>query len=150
MATGAAAAAIVGTGVSIFGQLKAAKDQKRAARSAAEARRVQADEILARSEINIQELKRQAQGFKARQSAAFASSGVDIGSGAPLVAMENTNRVVMSAVENRRKEAAFRAESILRGAALSDQQAEDISKAGKLQAFGTGLSGLAQGLSLLK
>jgi len=149
MAAGAVIAA-AGVAVSVAGQLKAAKDQKRAAQAQADARRAQADEILQRSELNIQELERQAETFKERQAAAFASSGVDIGSGAPLVTLENTNRVILGTIENRRREASYRAEAALRGASISEQTGRDIEKAGQLGALGTGLAGLGQALSNLK
>jgi len=149
MAVGAIATA-AGVGLNIYGQMKAAKDQRKAASAQADARRAQADEILARNEINIKALKQEVEQFEARQAAAFAGSGVDIGSGAPLVMMENTSRAANAEIENRRRVAGYQAEAALRGAAIADQTGRNIEKNAPLQAAGTGLSALGQFLAAKK
>jgi len=143
MATGAAVAAVVGTGFSIFGQLKQAKAQKEAALAQADAKRAQAFELLERVEFNIDQLEEETEKFKGRQRAAFAASGVDVGSGVSLVQMEQVNRDLIEEIQAQREEARFKAAALEAGADVDTRLGGDISQAGRLGAIGTGLKGLS-------
>jgi len=141
MAEGAAVASIVGTGFSVFGQLKQAKAQKEAAEAQGRAKQAQAFELLRRSEFNIDQLQEEAERFKAKQRTAFAASGVDVGSGVSLVQLEQLNRDLVEEVQVQREEALFKARALEAGADVDTRLAGDIERAGNLSAFGTTLAG---------
>lgn len=141
---GAAIATIAGTGISILGQRQQAKAQQLAALQQADAKRLQAQELLKRSEINVGFLKDEVAQFQAQQITAAAASGVDVGSGLTLVQLEKSNRMLAEQINIQRSEAEFKAEALLRGADIDTQLSGDIRKAGMFGMLGTGLSGAGQ------
>ena len=142
MAEGAAIAAIAATGISIFGQAQKSKAEGQALAAEADAKRVQAKELLNRTEINIGALKEEARLMKAKQTAAFGAAGVDVGSGAPLVQAEALNEQLVKAINNERKVALYNAEALMRGAELDEETAANLKKANFFSMVGTGLGGI--------
>ena len=145
MAEAAAIAAVAGVGINILGQNAQAKAQERAALAQAEAKRLQAFEVLRRSEFNIDELEAEAKRFRGQQTAAFAKSGVDVGSGASLVQLEQLNRDLVEQVAVQREEADFKAKQLFAGADIDTKLSGDIRTAATFNMIGSGL----QGVSLL-
>lgn len=150
MATGAAVATIAGTGLSIFGQMEQSKAEGRALAQQADAKRLQAQELLNRTEINIGALKDEARQMKARQATAFAAAGVDVGSGSALVQAEALNEQLVKQINNEREAALFTAESILRGADIDMETAANLKKANFFNVLGTGLSGVGSAAGALR
>lgn len=145
MATGAAIATGVGVGLSAFGQIEQARAQKKAAQAQADAKRLQAFEVLRRSEFNIDQLEEEARRFRGQQTTAFAKAGVDVGSGASLVQLEQLNRDLVDEIESQREEARFKAQALFEGADIDTRLSGDLQTAGQIRAVGTTL----QGISLL-
>lgn len=143
MAVGAIAAA-AGTAISLYAEEKRQKAQKRAAEAQAEAKRQQAFELLARSEINIERLKKEAELFRSRQTVAIAAGGADVGSGANLLVQEQLVSDLANSIANQRREARFKSEQLFRGADIDTNLAGDIQKAGNLSLLGGALSGAGQ------
>ncbi len=143
MATGAIAATAVSTGFGIMGQIEQSKAQEKAAIEQASAKRAQAQEMLRRNEFNIDQLEQETAQFKARQTAAFAASGVDISSGSSLVKLEQLNRDLIEETQAQQEEARFKAAALEAGADVDTRLGSDIRKAGELGAIATGFRGLA-------
>lgn len=141
MAEGAAAAAIVGTGFSIFSQIEEAKAQEEAALAQATAKEAQAVELLRRNEFNIDQLQREATRFKARQLGAVVASGATIDSSVSLLQLEQTNRDLFREISAQREEALFKARALRAGADIDTRLAGDIREAGNLRAIGTAIGG---------
>ena len=147
MATGAAVAAVVGTGVTIYGQQKEAKAKARAAKKNAELKRLQALELLDRFEINSQALMAEGELLKDRQKVDLASRGIDIGSGSALSVIEETNALVARQLILDRKEAEFKAQQLRSGADMDVELAGDIRSAANIRSVGTFLSGVSSAAS---
>lgn len=148
MATGALiGVTAVSTGVQIYGQRKASRAKERAARSEAESKRQQALDLIERFEINTDVLRRRGKQFKGEQIAAFVSGGVEISSGSPLLAMEQTNRNIARSIQLDRMELDAQVDAIRRGADLDDVIAKDIAGSRGLDSFSLFMSGAARGAS---
>lgn len=141
MATGAAVAAIVGTGLIIAGQEKEAKAQARAARENAKEKRLLALELLDRFEINSQTLLLEGELVKGQQRTSFAAKGIDVGAGGALSVIEETNAIVAKQLILDKREADFKVARLRRGAEADITLAGDIRSAQRLRSAGTFLSG---------
>lgn len=141
MAAGAAAAAIVGTGVQMIGQRKQAKAQKKAAETQAAAKRTQAEEVLKRSKINIERTKGQAEDVRSKQLSAFVAGGVDISSVATVQQNLALQEDLLENIMDQEREANFVAMQLEKGADIDTRLAGDIDKSSKLSMIGQGISG---------
>lgn len=137
----AAGAAIVGVGMQAYGQYKASEEKAAAARQDARLRKAQAKEMLERLNIEEQDLRLEGESFKAEQQTAYAKSGVAIGSGATLLALEDTNYKITKQLQTMRRDVTFRADQILKGAQYTEQSASSIARAGSIMAGATLLQG---------
>ncbi len=150
MAAGAAAIAVTvaSTAVQMHSARKAAKAQERAMRAQAEAKRIQAEELLKRSEFNIEELELEAEQFAGAQIAELGKSGVGLGVGVSLVALEQTQERLTKAVNISRREAEFKAEQLRAGADIDTRLSSDIRSASRRERTGIFLGGVAKTASL--
>lgn len=138
---------VVGTGVSIYGQIKSANDKADAAWKEAANKRVQAKQVLQAGQREQDLLQIRGQRALGDTAQAYAASGVEM-SGTPLLQMEDIAQQVTSesiALEHSTK---FRADQLNAGADLEQEQSRDIRDAGLLGAIGTGLQGAGRGYSL--
>lgn len=149
MATGAAiAVAVASTGVQMYSARKAAKAQERTMRAKAEAKRIQAEELLKRNEYNIEQLELEAEEFSGAQIARMAKSGVGLGVGVSLTALEQTQERLTRAVNISRREAEFKASQLRAGADIDTRLGSDIRSASRRERAGIFLSGAAKTASL--
>jgi len=146
MAVGAVAS-IVGSSLGVYSQYKQSQVEEKNIGERSSSKRTQGFELLARSEINIGELKQEAEKFKAGQVAAFAASGVDISSNATLTQLEQTNRDVSNQIVLERREASFRATQIFKDADNDVSLMKDIKSARGINMFAGVLSGAGQASS---
>ena len=116
---------------------KEAQAQAEAARAKAAAKRAQAAEMLIRSEENIFASLLEGEQFKGEQTAAFAKSGVAIGEGSTLSALEETATMIERNVSIQRREAQYKADALYLGADLDTKLSGDIMKANKYQTIST-------------
>lgn len=144
MAEAALIGIAAGTALQISGQRKASKAQEAAALRDAEIKRQQAEDILERLNINTESIEREGQRLRGRQEAAFASSGVDVGSNISLIALEETSRSIDRALDVERFEAQAQINVIESGAEADRQRARDIRSTRDLNTAGIFLSGLGQ------
>jgi hypothetical protein len=131
----------VGAGVSAYANYEQGRQRAWAARQDAKLKRAQAQEMrerMAIEEVNIQE---QGEGFKAQQTAAYAAGGVELGTGATLLALEDTNAKIAKRITDMKRDTLFRANQLEKGASISMTQAGQYEQAGALAAAGSLLQG---------
>lgn len=133
--------AVAGTAISAWSSMEAGKAEAGAFKDAANAKRRQADSVMERFDINAEFTRMEGRGFQNRQRAAFASGGVDIGSGAALSALEDTASKIERRVELDRMEADANVDALLLGADLDVKSAKSSIKSGNLRALGSIASG---------
>jgi len=137
MATVAAVSLIAGTGVQLYAQSKAAKNEEEAARAQADAKRQQAFDLAERFRINSESLRVDALAFAGDQSAASA----ELGRGdAPLLLLEETNLRAQSEINSKEFDLQANQRALFAGADINDKQADDIKTTAKIQAVGTFLN----------
>jgi len=144
MAAAAAVAVVAGTAIQLKGQADAASAKKKAAGENFKAKRLQALELVDRSETNIETIRAQGEILKGRQKLTFSSRGIDIGSGAALSVVEETNSQVLRAAILEKRKTDFKVRQLnAQGQGFLDLQ-KQISSAERSQAFGTFLSGASR------
>lgn len=137
----------VGAGVSAYSQYQQGKQQAEAAKQQAKFKRAQAKEMLDRMVIEEKNIAMQGEEFKASQMGAYASGGVALGTGATLLALEDTNAKIFQKINEMKRDTTFRAGQLMKGADVSMQESSQYSQAGTLGAVGTLLSGGAKAYS---
>lgn len=147
MAEGAAVAAIGGTILSVEGQKKAARSEAAAARRNAEAKRLEAMEVLERFEINASALKQQSEVSISNELVSRASRNVDVGTGTTLDLIDQSRGLVLEQIMLDEREAKFRAKQLEIGADIDQRLATDILSAQRLRTLGTFLSGTGTAVS---
>ena len=126
----AASAAVIGTGVSAYGQWQSGEAQKKAYKYQSRVSQIEAAET---ERLHRVELKR----MMASQRALYAKAGVDISSGSPLLVMSET------AAEGERIAHAIRRGGISK-AELESYYGRASAYAGRLGGASTFLTGLGQ------
>lgn len=142
-----AGAALVGTGVQIYGQISAAQAQKDAADLKADLQRAQALELLNRQTINEDILKERSE-FLQKQyiaQAAHAGSG-----GGGLGGVLRIKRDLEHNILIGRREAEFKATQLRMGADIEQNLTSDLLTSAYLGAAGTLLKSGAEAYSYIK
>ena len=132
---------VVGAGLQAFGSWSSSRSQAKAARAQAKLREAQARELMERARIQEKRLFAQGEEFKAQQTVGYASSGAALGTGATLVALEDTNSKIAQQVDDMKRETMFKVNQLLMGASVDMQSASDMETAGAISGFGSLLSG---------
>lgn len=136
----AAGAAIIGTGLSVYGQIKSANDQADLEQAKAQLSRQQAKEILDREQINDSNQQEAAIRTKLDFGSAFAATGRQGGLGSQL----ELQRQVDQQISLNDREAKFQAMMIEKGADLQDQAADNTRSSGYINAASTLLGGIGK------
>lgn len=137
----AAAAAIVGAGVSIYGAITSANDQASLDESRAGVARQQSGEIAAREQVNETIRNQAAFRQKLQFGASYAASGkAGTGVGSQLQIQNQTDLANM--LSNR--ESMFQEAMLQQQAGTDLQLADETRSAGTLNAIGAGLGGIAR------
>jgi hypothetical protein len=134
---------MAGAGLQAFGQYQAGQAQARAAKQQAKLKKAQAKEMLERMYIEETRLHEKGEAFKADQTTQYAASGVALGTGATLVAMEDTNMKITQSVQDMRRDTLYKVEQIKLGASYDLQQGRNASTSGSILAAGSILEGFA-------
>lgn len=132
-----AAAFVASTGYSAWNRYQSGRDQAEAYKDARRAKQKQARMLMERAEINAEFTRLEGGAFKGQQAAAFASSGVDIGSGLALSAFEDTARKIERRIEIDMMEAETQRDAILLDADLDTKRADIATKGGAAAAIGS-------------
>ena len=135
-----AAIAIGGALTGAIGQKMGADARADQARREAALKDLQAEETIARAEVNARLTARQGQRLIGAQAAQTGFSGVDYGA-SQIGGIVETERNVLEQIDLIRQEAQFRARMIREGALSDRQYADDSQTAGTIGAIGSLLSG---------
>lgn len=147
MAAGAALA-VIGGGVQAYGQMQAAKAQADAAKLDSMMRFQQGNEILSRAEVESETMFLEGEAFKANQLSRQAASGVQLGAGSTLLALEDSNQKILMGIDNMKRDATFRANQLFAEGRQLKKDARNIKRAGTISAAGSLLS--AGGMAAMK
>lgn len=132
----AAAIAIGGTALQIYGQYEEAQAKADAAKKNAASKREMAYDILERAKYNIAETGQEGDVFIAEQLGAYAKSGVAF-EGSVLLALEDSAYKITQSMMNQQREADSKARSLFMGADIDTQLSGDIKKAADIHAIGS-------------
>lgn len=133
--------AIAGTAFSAWSSYQSGKQKANAFKNSAAAKREQAARFMERFETNAEFTRLEGEGFKGRQAAEFAASGIDISSGISLSAFKDTANKIERRIEIDRIEAQNQADALITGADLDIQRAgiaRDQGNLGVISAFMSG------------
>lgn len=131
----AVAAAVIGTGVAIYGQVKAASAQADAQRKEADIKGLQSEELMSRQLLNEGIMRDK---FEEADLATGSDNGVeDNGLGQRMrLRKQLSQNIAMS-----RREAEWKAKMLRMGADADMQLSSDIIAAGGISALGSGIQG---------
>lgn len=135
------AAFVVGVGLQAYSAWSGGQAQAKAAKQQARLKEAQANEMLSRMAVQETRLKSQGDAFAAQQMTSFAKGGVAVGSGATLVAMEDTHYKIATEISDMKRDTIFRANQIRLGASFDLEQGQQASRAGAILAGATLLEG---------
>lgn len=133
----AAAAAVVGGGIAIYGAIKSANDQASLDQERAEIAKQQAQEIAAREQANEALRNQQAYRQKLQFGSSFAASGrAGVGIGSQLQIQNQSD--LASMMSNR--EAEFQEKMLYQQAGIDTTLSNQALESGTISAIGAGLS----------
>jgi len=130
-----------GTGLQAYSKYQEGRQRAEAAKQEAKFKRAQAREMLERLALEEKNIQEEGEQVKAQQLSSFAASGVELGTGATLIALEDTNSRVAQRISNIRRDVNFRASQLKRGADFSMTEAGQFREAGTIGAAGSLLAG---------
>ena len=138
---------IAGTAIQVYGQIQGAQAKAGAAATEAAAKQAMAQEVQDRQNLNRETLTMQGDAQIGNQVSQYARGNVDVGSGSPLMTMENTYATVKRKINNDQIEADFRSRMDLLSSANDQNLSNQYSQAGGWNAAGTLLTKGAAALS---
>ena len=130
-----------GLGMEAGAKLAAGDVEAQALENQAFLRREQANELLRRSELNIELSRSEGEKFKSEQVAAFAKSGVDVSFGSAVQLQAVTAAAITQDLLNQREEARQEARNIILGAEAQESAAGSVRSAAKISAVSGFVSG---------
>jgi hypothetical protein len=134
----------LGAGMQAYGTYMASKSAAEAARQQAKLKKAQIDELLSKMSIQENRIDLQGEAFKAKQITDYAAGGVQLGTGATLIALEDTNMKINQQTEDMKRDTMFKVNQLKLGAKLDLQQASDTSRAGMISSIATLATGAAE------
>jgi len=129
-------AVFAATAISAWGQYKAGEAEAGNFEQSAINKRRAARDLMKRSEINAEFTRLEGESFKGKQIGAFASSGIDVGSGLALSVLADTAKKIERQLLVDEMEAESQRDMLLMEADLDWDRAKAASDSGKLGAFG--------------
>lgn len=131
------AVAAAGTAIQVYGQMQAANARSAAANDEANAKRLMAQEVQDRMNLNRETLRKQGDTMIGNQRSQYAAGNVDVGSGSPLLTMENTFAETKRKINDQQIEADFRSRMDIIGAASDERLASQYQQSGQIGMVGT-------------
>lgn len=135
------ALAAIGVGMQAYSMYEQGRQRSEAAKQDAKFKRAQATEMLERLAIEEVNLKQQGEEFKAKQTTGFAGSGVALGAGATLLALEDTQAKITQKIQDVRRDTTFRANQLMQGYSAEMSASSSYQQAGSIGAAGSLLQG---------
>jgi hypothetical protein len=139
----AAAALILGTGISAYGAIKSGQEKKRAYDMEAQAKVAQAAQVDLAANREIELTERRYERTKSAQISAFSRSGVEL-SGSPLLALEESAANAFDEVRSIQMAASYRKSTLGDEARISSFLGNEAEEAGYLSGAGSILTGVSQ------
>ena len=130
-----------GTGIQAYSKYQEGRIRAEASKQEAKIKRAQAAEMLERLAIEEVNLAKQGEEFKGKQLGAYAAGGVALGTGATLIALEDTTAKIAQKISETRRDTIFRANQLMRGADIALTEGEQFKTVGSLGAAGSLLEG---------
>jgi len=127
----------VGTAISLYGSLKAASAERKAAAAQAAAKRLQATQILERFEINRKEREREREKLLGDLGGQYVKGGVSGTSTSALLLATETYMAIDREIGYAKKEAEDQATILRMGGDIAIQSGRDASAATQIGAAGT-------------
>ncbi len=125
---------LLGTVMSAYGQISSASAQAEAQRADAAAKRLQADELLARQAINEQIMRDQSERMESSAGSGSAMSGLE---GGGLGGIMSIRKTTLENIALSRRDAEFKAKMLRMGADVQSELASDMMTAGIISGAGT-------------
>lgn len=140
----AATALVIGAGIQAYGSYQSGQDKAFAYRMEAAGKRAQASqvEIAANREVSLAERKYER--VRGAQMSAWGRSGVQVSTGSPLLAMEETAANAFDEIRSIRDAARYRKTTLLTEGVLDDYNADSSESAGMLGALGAGFGAFSK------
>ncbi len=139
-------ASVVGTGMSMLGQMQAAKSQAAMAEYGAAAQRQQAQELKKLGDIEYMRREQEGQKLLSRQMSLYGASGVEPTEGSPLAVMEATAAEIERDALLARHRFQLGAAQAGQSAVLEEFKAKAATAALPWKMMGTGFEGLSSAL----
>ena len=136
------AAVIASTALSLYGQKKEADAEKRALQDKSRLSGLQADELLARTQINIKQMEKEGKKVTGKFDYLVARSGVEASS-----SRQELLTQIGDKIRFERRVAEFDAQMIRMGGQAALAQSADIDKAAKIRMISTIFSGAGKAYS---
>jgi hypothetical protein len=130
---------LAGTTLSALAIYQEGQDRAESLLEDARNKRLQSIEILNRANQNTEIYKKKANEVMSQQIATYAKSGVDVSTGAPLDALSESVDVMVSEINNIRREAAFEASQVMKESKSREKLAGQMDTASKLSILASGL-----------
>lgn len=134
-------AMFAGAGLQAYGQYQSGQASAAAASVQARIKNIEANEMVQRLHIQQGRLLNEGEGFKSQQNLGYAHGGVQLGSGATLVAMEDTNMKITQQLDDLKRDTIFKANQLRMGAGFEETQGSNYATAGAINAGGSLLEG---------
>jgi hypothetical protein len=134
---------VAGAGIQAYGAWAGGQAAAKAARQQAKIKKAQIEELIERMKIQEGRFKEQADSFQAQQIVEFAASGAQIGTGATLVALEDTNMKINQQIDDMKRDTLFKVNQLKMGASVDMQEGNNAATAGAISGFGNLLAGVA-------
>ena len=140
----AAAALVIGAGISAYGSYSAGEAKQRAYQMEAAAKRAQAAQVEIATNREVDLTQRRYERVRGAQASAWGRSGVQIGTGSPLMAMEETAADAASEILAIKNAGTYRKTSLLTEGILSGYLGDQAYQQGVLGAIGGGMSAFSK------
>lgn len=140
----AAAATVLGTAVTAYGQIRQGQAAGAASEYNAKVSRIMATDALQRGDVAEETSRRQQGQLAGQQNAVLAARGLDLNRGSALGIRQDTAQLGAFDASTIRADARREATSYLNQATLQDFEGRNAKTGGLLSAFGTVLGGIGQ------
>lgn len=139
--------ALAGTATKVAGDVMSSSAQADQAKRSAALKEIQANEVMSRLALNLEDAQQQAKQFETLGAATIGATGAS--STASIGLAVDTELALRKQMAALTREAEFNAFTLRQEAGAQRSSASDIRNAGGLQAFGTILGGLTTTGSIL-
>jgi hypothetical protein len=141
MAEAAAVAVVASTAYQIYANEEATKEKKKIAQEEAKANQIEANEMLARYEINKSRLTKDYTKYLGDVRDVNVKAGL---ANTPLYVLEQVNRDYQEEMYNMQREAQFKSNQMYREGDFANARAKSIANTGRTQSYGLFMQGAAQ------